>query len=220
MTSLQHQRRGYLTSHSSVSESIFCSCCWKKKSHKAWYHASLVLGRSMQGMLLHIVTQLHRNTTRLSLISNKEVQIFQNPLLRVDEWQLWGEQQHASGAIILAVFFPVCAPSSLTSFQTYDDYKHDRRVCLLLSSFHRRRKLSEENNNAETSTSSEQQQQQPMSSCDCVVLSGLCVAVAVGQVRVVVVQFFMSGVVKFCMYCQSSSAFVRKKNVDTSLCSL
>lgn len=43
------------------------------------------LGENMQRMLLHSVFQLHRKATRLSLISNKEVQIFQKPLLGVDE---------------------------------------------------------------------------------------------------------------------------------------
>lgn len=58
----------------------FCCCCSFKKTNviEGWHHTSLVLGESIQKMLLHPVSQQHRNTARLSLITNKETEIFQD----------------------------------------------------------------------------------------------------------------------------------------------
>lgn len=100
MPSQQHQRGGYLTSHSSVSTSIFCSCCSlkKKQCHQGGFHASLVLWENMQGMLLYSVTYQHWDTTRLPLITNKESAHISRVLLRLEEWQLCRELWHTFGS--------------------------------------------------------------------------------------------------------------------------
>lgn len=58
--------------------SLFPSLLSKSNVIGGRHHASLVLEESMQRALLHPVPQQHRNTARLSLITNKEARIFQD----------------------------------------------------------------------------------------------------------------------------------------------
>lgn len=147
----------------------------------------------MQRMLLYPVSQQHRNTARLSLITNNVVQIFQDHCSGGDEWLLCGELWRPLGVIILTVYIPVCVLSGLRCFQTWDDYKQDRSVCLLLSWFQKATKEQRwEGRRCGVYGHCEwvpAQLQQQIRSFKCLVLRGLSL-VAAEQVNFIISLFF------------------------------